>query len=129
PLFVGRTSRVVHEPLGVVGIVSPWNYPLAIPGGNALHALLAGNAVVLKPASFAPLTALRLAGLLHRAGVPEDVFQCVVGSGREAGDVFLESDIDPLVYTGSVPVGHAVERKLRGSVGSCMELGGSDPAI
>src|SRR5205823_10283125 len=112
------------------GIVSPWNYPLAIPGGNALHALLAGNTVVLKPASFAPLTALRMADLFHRAGVPQDVFQCVVGSGSEAGDALVNADIDHLVFTGSVPVGRAVERRLReNAVKSCMELGGSDPAI
>jgi succinate-semialdehyde dehydrogenase/glutarate-semialdehyde dehydrogenase len=130
PLFLGRVSRVEHEPLGVVGIVSPWNYPLAIPASNALHALVAGNAVVLKPASFTPTCALRLRDLLHQAGVPEDVFQVVVGSGRVAGDALVNADVDHLIFTGSVPVGHAVEHKLRErAVKSCMELGGSDPAL
>lgn len=130
PLFLGRVSHVEREPLGVVGIVSPWNYPLAIPGSNALHALLAGNTVVLKPASFTPMSALRFAGLLHKAGVPNDVMQVVVGSGQVTGDALVNADVDRLIFTGSVLVGHAVEAKLRErSVKSCMELGGSDPAI
>ncbi|HWH07898.1 MAG TPA: aldehyde dehydrogenase family protein [Candidatus Thermoplasmatota archaeon] len=130
PLFVGRVSRVEREPLGVVGVVSPWNYPLAIPASNALHALAAGNAVVLKPASLAPLTALRMARLFHEAGVPGDVLQVVVGSGRVAGEALVDADLDHLVFTGSVPVGKAVEQRLRErGVSSCMELGGSDPAL
>ena len=130
PLFVGRVSRITREPLGVVGVVSPWNYPLAIPASHALHALAAGNAVVLKPASLAPLTALRMAGLFHEAGVPRDVLQVVVGSGRVAGEALAGADVDHVAFTGSVPVGRAVERRLRDrGVPSCMELGGSDPAL
>lgn len=130
PLFVGRTSRIERAALGVVAVVSPWNYPLAIPASNALHALAAGNAVVLKPASLTPLTALRMAKLLHDAGVPPDVMQVVVGSGRVTGEALLDADIDHLVFTGSVPVGKTVEKRLRErSVISCMELGGSDPAL
>ena len=130
PLFAGRVSRIEREPLGVVGIVSPWNYPLAIPASNALHALAAGNAVVLKPASLAPLTALRMARLFHEAGVPPDVLQVVVGGGRVAGEALVDAPIDHLVFTGSVPVGKAVGGRLRErSVLSCMELGGSDPAL
>lgn len=130
PLFMGRVSHIEREALGVVGIVSPWNYPLGIPGSNVLHALLAGNTVVLKPASYTPMCALRLAALLHKAGVPNDVMQVVVGSGRVTGDALVNADVDHLVFTGSVPVGHAVDAKLRArGVKSCMELGGSDPAI
>lgn len=130
PLFVGRTSHVEHEPLGVVGIVSPWNYPLAIPCGNVAHALLAGNTVVLKPASLAPLTSLRLRELMTRAGIPEDICLVVPGSGKEAGEALVDADIDHLVFTGSVPVGREVDARLhlRG-VSSTMELGGSDPAL
>lgn len=130
PLFVGRASHVEHEPLGVVGIVSPWNYPLAIPCGNVAHALLAGNAVVLKPASLAPLTALRMRELMTQAGIPEDVCIVVPGSGKETGEALVDADIDHLVFTGSVPVGRAVDARLHArGVSSTMELGGSDPAI
>lgn len=130
PLFLGRTSWIERAPLGVVGIVSPWNYPLAIPGGNVVYAILAGNTVVLKPASFTPMIALKLCELMSAAGVPDDVFIVVPGSGGEAGDALVNGDIDHLIFTGSVPVGREVERRLRErSVKSCMELGGSDPAI
>lgn len=130
PLFAGRRSYLEHLPVGVVGVVSPWNYPLAIPATNVLYALVAGNAVVLKPASLAPLTALRFQDLLHQAGVPKEVSQTVVGSGQVAGHALVEGAIDHLVFTGSVPTGKAVEARLKArSVRSCMELGGSDPAI
>jgi acyl-CoA reductase-like NAD-dependent aldehyde dehydrogenase len=130
PLLRGRTSRIEYEALGVVGIVSPWNYPLAIPGGQLAYALLAGNTVVLKPASYTPLVALKLREAATRAAVPQDAFIVVPGTGAEAGDALVSSDIDHLIFTGSVPVGKAVERRLRErSVISCMELGGSDPAL
>lgn len=130
PLFMGRVSYVEHAPLGVVGVVSPWNYPVAIAGGNVVYALLAGNSVVLKPASFAPLTALKIRELMTRAGLPEDVFIVVPGSGAEAGEALVSGDIDHLVFTGSVPVGKAVEHRMRErAVRTCMELGGSDPAL
>ncbi|HEX2022238.1 MAG TPA: aldehyde dehydrogenase family protein, partial [Candidatus Thermoplasmatota archaeon] len=96
PLFMGRRSVVEREPLGVVGIVSPWNYPLAIPAGQAVAALLAGNAVVLKPASFTPLTALKLRELMTKAGLPEDVLLVTPGRGAEAGDALVEGDVDHL---------------------------------
>lgn len=130
PLFLGRVSRIEHAPLGVVGIISPWNYPLAIACGNVVFALVAGNAVVLKPASYTPLTALKMRELMTQAGIPEDVCIVVPGSGKEAGEALIDADIDHLVFTGSVPVGRHVDQRLiaRG-VRSTMELGGSDPAI
>src|SRR5581483_5858079 len=130
PLFLGRVSTIERAPLGVVGIVSPWNYPLAIPCGNVVYALLAGNAVVLKPASFTPLCALRMRDLMTKAGIPADVCLVVPGSGREAGEALVDADVDHLVFTGSVPVGRQVDQRLlaRG-VRSTMELGGSDPAL
>ena len=130
PLFLGRASWLEREPLGVVGVVSPWNYPLAIPVGNVAQALLAGNAVVLKPASHAPLTALKMREIMTRAGIPEDVCIVVPGPGRETGEALVQGDIDHLLFTGSVPVGRDVERRLRErGVSSTMELGGSDPAL
>jgi succinate-semialdehyde dehydrogenase/glutarate-semialdehyde dehydrogenase len=130
PLFIGRVSFFERSPLGVVGIISPWNYPLSIPVGNAVHALAAGNAVVLKPASYAPMTGVRIGEMLRRAGVPDDVMQVCPGSGREAGEGLVDADIDHLVFTGSVPVGREVDLRLRArGVSSTMELGGSDAAI
>ena len=130
PLFVGRKSVIEREPLGVVGIISPWNYPLAIPAGNVAQCLVAGNAVVLKPASFTPQTALKLREIYTRAGIPADVFQVVVGGGRTTGEALIAADIDHLIFTGSVPVGLDVDKRLRErGVGSTMELGGSDAAI
>jgi acyl-CoA reductase-like NAD-dependent aldehyde dehydrogenase len=124
-----KSGRLVREPHGVIGIISPWNYPFSIPATEALAALVAGNAVVLKPSEMTPLVALELAALLHAAGVPEDVFQVVVGDGA-AGAALLRSAIDKLVFTGSVATGKriaasAAERLLP----VVLELGGKDPML
>jgi succinate-semialdehyde dehydrogenase/glutarate-semialdehyde dehydrogenase len=116
----------------VIGIISPWNYPFSIPATETLAALVAGNAVVLKPSELTPLIALELASLLHAAGVPEDVFQVVIGNGA-AGAALLSSPIhkiDKLVFTGSVATGKriaaaAAERLLP----VVLELGGKDPML
>ena len=76
-----KVGRILREPYGVIGIISPWNYPFSIPATESLSALVAGNAVVLKPSELTSLTALQLASLLHEAGVPQDVFQVIVGDG------------------------------------------------
>src|SRR6516225_7634048 len=96
-----KSGRLVREPHGVIGIISPWNYPFSIPATETLAALVAGNAVVLKPSELTPLVALELASLLHAAGVPKDIFQVVIGEGA-AGAALLRSPIDKLVFTGSV---------------------------
>ena len=123
----------MREPYGVVGIISPWNYPFSIPATEALAALVAGNAVVLKPSEFTSLVALELESLLHAAGVPENIFQVVVGDGA-TGAALLHSrggpGIDKLVFTGSVATGKriavaAAERLLP----VVLELGGKDPML
>lgn len=124
-----KSGRLVREPHGVIGIISPWNYPFSIPATETLAALVAGNAVVLKPSELTPSVALELGSLLHQAGVPEDVFQVVVGEG-EAGAALLHSPIDKLVFTGSVATGKkiaaaAAERVLP----VVLELGGKDPML
>ena len=124
-----KRGRLVREPHGVVGIISPWNYPFSIPATETLAALVAGNAVVLKPSEFTSLVALELASLLHGAGVPKDVFQVVVGDGA-TGAALLHSQIHKLVFTGSVATGKriaaaAAERLLP----VVLELGGKDPLI
>jgi len=124
-----KSGRLVREPHGVIGVISPWNYPFSIPATEALAALVAGNAVVLKPSELTPAIALELADLLYASGVPRDVFQVVVGEGA-AGAALVHSPIDKLVFTGSVATGKriaaaAAERLLP----VVLELGGKDPLI
>ncbi len=124
-----KSGWLVREPHGVIGIISPWNYPFSIPATETLAALVAGNAVVLKPSDVTPLVALELASLLHAAGVPKDVFQVVVGDGP-VGAALLRSPIDKLVFTGSIATGKriaaaAAERLLP----VVFELGGKDPML
>jgi succinate-semialdehyde dehydrogenase/glutarate-semialdehyde dehydrogenase len=124
-----KSGRLVREPYGVIGIISPWNYPFSIPATETLAALVAGNAVVLKPSEFTSLAALELCSLLDAAGVPADVFQVIVGDGA-TGAALLRSPIDKLVFTGSVSTGKriaaaAAERLLP----VVLELGGKDPML
>jgi acyl-CoA reductase-like NAD-dependent aldehyde dehydrogenase len=124
-----KSGRVLHEPYGVIGIISPWNYPFSIPATEVMAALVAGNTVVLKPSEFTPLIALELQSLLRAAGVPNDVFQVLPGEGP-AGAALVQSAIDKLVFTGSVGTGRriaqvAAERLLP----VVLELGGKDPMI
>src|ERR1700722_13630079 len=90
-----KTGRLLREPHGVIGIISPWNYPFSIPATETLAALVAGNAVLLKPSELTPLVALELASLLHESGVPKQVFQVIVGDGA-AGAALVASGIDNL---------------------------------
>jgi succinate-semialdehyde dehydrogenase/glutarate-semialdehyde dehydrogenase len=124
-----KRGLLVREPYGVVGIISPWNYPFSIPATETLAALVAGNAVVLKPSEFTSLVALELHSLLVAAGVPPNVFQVVVGDGA-TGAALILSPIDKLVFTGSVATGKriataAAERLLP----AVLELGGKDPML
>src|ERR1700691_4296006 len=124
-----KRGWLVREPYGVVGIISPWNYPFSIPATEALAALVAGNTVVLKPSEFTSLVALELESLLRAAGVSKAVFQVVVGDGA-TGAALLHSRIDKLIFTGSVATGKgiavaAAERLLP----VVLELGGKDPML
>lgn len=118
-----------REPHGVVGIISPWNYPFSIPATESLAALVAGNSVVLKPSECTPLCALELRRLLHAAGVPADVFQVVVGEGP-VGAALTSAAIDKLIFTGSVPTGKRVAQAAAARLlPVVLELGGKDPMI
>jgi acyl-CoA reductase-like NAD-dependent aldehyde dehydrogenase len=98
-----------HEPLGVVGVIVPWNFPMPIASWAFAPALAAGNTVVLKPAELTPLTALRLAQLARDAGIPPDVFQVLPGKGSVVGQRFVASpDVAKIVFTGSTEVGRQV---------------------
>ncbi|MHB8605357.1 MAG: aldehyde dehydrogenase family protein [Thermoplasmatota archaeon] len=130
PLLMDRKSQIQYEPRGVIGIISPWNYPFGIPASQVVFALFAGNAVVLKPSEYTTLTALKMAELFDRANLPKGLLQIVPGPGPLTGDALARSDVDFLIFTGSVPVGHSVDATCRArGVATCLELGGSDPAI
>ena len=121
-------TEVHHHPVGTVGIVSPWNYPLNLSVGDAIPALLAGNAVVLKPAPETPYTALKAGALLREAGVPESAFQVVTGD-VSAGEAVVEAS-DYVCFTGSTAGGRAVARKAGETLTDCsLELGGKNPGI
>jgi acyl-CoA reductase-like NAD-dependent aldehyde dehydrogenase len=124
-----KTGRLRREPYGVIGIISPWNYPFSIPATEALAALVAGNSVVLKPSEFTSLVALELQSLLHAAGVPSNVFQVAVGDGA-TGAALLHSQIDKLVFTGSVSTGKRIASDAAARLlPLVLELGGKDPML
>jgi succinate-semialdehyde dehydrogenase/glutarate-semialdehyde dehydrogenase len=129
PIMKTKRGRLVYEPVGVIGIISPWNYPFSIPATETLAALVTGNAVVLKPSELTPISALELAGLLHEAGVPEEIFTVVLGEGP-AGAALIESKIDKLFFTGSVATGKRVaEAAARRLLPVVLELGGKDAML
>ena len=124
-----KAGRIVREPYGVIGIISPWNYPFSIPATEGIAALVAGNTVVLKPSEFTALAALQLASLLHEAGVPGEVFQVVVGDGA-TGAALGNADIDKLVFTGSVATGKRIAQAAAARLlPVVLELGGKDPML
>lgn len=124
-----KAGLILREPYGAIGIISPWNYPFSIPATESLAALVAGNAVVLKPSELTSLTALKLASLLHAAGVPENVFQVAVGDGA-SGAALINSEIDKLVFTGSVPTGKRIAQLAAARLlPVVLELGGKDPML
>jgi succinate-semialdehyde dehydrogenase/glutarate-semialdehyde dehydrogenase len=116
----------VRHPKGVVGVISPWNYPLTLAVSDALPALLAGNAVVLKPDSSTVLTALWVAELMAAAGLPDGLFQIVVGPGTSIGTALIQA-VDHICFTGSTATGRRVAAQAATRlVGASLELGGKN---
>jgi succinate-semialdehyde dehydrogenase/glutarate-semialdehyde dehydrogenase len=128
--FPGLTrADVFHEPKGVVGLIAPWNYPFELVVSDSIPALLAGNAVVCKPAEQTTHTALYALRLLREAGLPEDVFQIVPGRGPDIGPALIQG-VDHVGFTGSTAVGRTVAAQAGEHLTSCsLELGGKNPAI
>lgn len=128
-LYRNKRSRIELEPLGVVAIISPWNYPFSIPAGEVAMGLVAGNAVLLKPSELTPLIGLEIASLFERAGLPPDVLQVLTGDGA-TGAALVDQPVDKIAFTGSVATGRriaeAAARKLTPVV---LELGGKDAAL
>ncbi|GAA1704611.1 aldehyde dehydrogenase family protein [Microbacterium sediminicola] len=124
-------AMYVREPIGVVLLVTPWNDPLLTPARKMAPALIAGNAVVIKPATETPLITLKLAQILHRAGIPEGVLGTVTGRGSEIGDLLTtDSRLAAVSFTGSTSVGLGLQRKLAGSgVRVQTEMGGKNAAV
>src|SRR5690349_4383795 len=119
---------VRYRPLGVVGVIGPWNYPLVNSVGDAIPALAAGNAVVVKPSEVTPLTSLLFQRGLHEAGLPEGIFQVAVGTG-ETGAVLIDH-VDMVMFTGSTRTGRKVmARAAQTLTPVSLELGGKDPLI
>ena len=129
PAMKTKRGKLVREPYCVIGIISPWNYPFSTPAVESIGALMTGNAVVLKPSEFTPLVALKLQELLHAAGVPDGIFQVVIGEGP-TGAALVEAAPDKLLFTGSVGTGKKVaEAAARRLVNVVLELGGKDPML
>lgn len=129
PYFLTKRSHFVYEPIGVVGVIAPWNYPWSIPFGEVAIALMAGNGVVLKPASLTPLLGEKIQDIFERAGFPAGLVRTVHGGGA-VGDALVRSSAGKIFFTGSVEVGrHVGEQCAKLLKGSVLELGGKDPMV
>ncbi|MHB1071625.1 MAG: aldehyde dehydrogenase family protein [Gemmatimonadaceae bacterium] len=124
-----KRITISQEPIGVLGVIAPWNYPLMLAAGHVLPALVAGNAVLLKPSELTPTTAVRMVELLHAAGIPHEVLHVLPGAGA-AGAALVSSGVDKMFFTGSERTGRLVAAECgRRMIPCVLELGGSDPAI
>ncbi|HKD15013.1 MAG TPA: aldehyde dehydrogenase family protein [Candidatus Angelobacter sp.] len=129
PVMKLKRGLLVREPYGVIGIISPWNYPFSVPSVQTLTALATGNAVVLKPSEFTPFSSLEMQKLLYDAGLNHDLLQVVTGDGS-AGAALLQADIQKVIFTGSVATGQRVAQAAASRLlPAVLELGGKDPMI
>ncbi|KAA0890856.1 aldehyde dehydrogenase family protein [Pusillimonas sp. ANT_WB101] len=132
-LVPGSDAEVTREPVGIVGVITPWNFPIAIPAWKIGAALAYGNCVVFKPAELVPGSAWELVSILHRAGLPAGVLNLVMGSGRQIGAVFTSHpEIDAVTFTGSVPTGRSIAKAcVSGATMKRMqlEMGGKNPLV
>ncbi|MGH2681926.1 MAG: aldehyde dehydrogenase family protein [Actinomycetota bacterium] len=130
PILKHKRHRILYSPLGVVGIIAPWNYPLLLPGGEVAEALVAGNGVILKPSEHTPLCGDLLAEVFLEAGVPEGVLRVIHGVGPTGAALCEAASVRKIFFTGSVATGRKVmETAARHGKPVVLELGGNDPAI
>jgi acyl-CoA reductase-like NAD-dependent aldehyde dehydrogenase len=127
-LVLGKKLLLRHRPLGLIGVIGPWNYPFTNSVGDCIPAMMAGNSVILKPSEYTPLTSLLIAEGLHECGLPEGVLQIATGRG-ETGRALID-EVDMVMFTGSTRTG----RKVAAAAGerlipASLELGGNDPMI
>ncbi len=129
-LLANKLSKITRVPYGVVGIISPWNYPFSIPLSEVVMAILAGNVVVLKTASRTQMVGRKIEECFQASGLPRGVFNYVNVPGNIAGDVFLENGVDKLFFTGSVDVGKKLMKKASETLTPLvLELGGNDAML
>jgi acyl-CoA reductase-like NAD-dependent aldehyde dehydrogenase len=129
PVMKLKSGTLLREPYGVVGIISPWNYPFSLPTIQTLTALVTGNAVALKPSEFTPYSSLELARLLKEAGLAPGLLQVITGDGA-AGAALLAANVQKIVFTGSVATGKRVAQAAAARLlPVVLELGGKDPMI
>jgi acyl-CoA reductase-like NAD-dependent aldehyde dehydrogenase len=127
-LVKGKKLTLRHRPLGLIGVIGPWNYPLTNSFGDCIPALAAGNAVILKPSEVTPLTSLLIAEGLRECGLPDDVLQIATGRG-ETGAALVE-EVDMIMFTGSTRTGRKVaQAAAQRLIPASLELGGKDPMI
>jgi acyl-CoA reductase-like NAD-dependent aldehyde dehydrogenase len=127
--IMGRSSYEAYKPLGVIGVISPWNFPWATPLAEVVMALMAGNAVVLKPSELTPLTGLKIKELFDRADLAAGLLQVVTGDGS-IGAALVGSGVDKIMFTGSVATGRRVaEAAAQDLTPVVLELGGKDPMV
>jgi len=120
-------EEIKYEPLGVIANISAWNYPYLVGVNVFIPALIGGNAVLYKPSELTALTGLEIQRLMHEAGIPENVFQAVIGA-KEAGEALLALPLDGYFFTGSYKTGKYIYEKVAAKMVQCqMELGGKDP--
>ncbi len=132
-LITGRSHVETAQPRGVIGIISPWNYPLAIPVSGIAATLMSGNTAILKPSELTPATGHRLSKLfrkvINQAGLPEDILQCVIGDGA-TGAALVNDEVDGLIFTGGTQTGRWIREALTArGIWHSLELGGSDAMI
>ena len=128
PLLIGRKLSVRYEPLGLVAVIGPWNYPLVNGFGDCIPALMAGNVVILKPSEVTPLSSLLMAEMLTECGLPDGVFQVATGEGKTGAALIGEADC--VMFTGSTRTGRVVARAAAEALIPChLELGGKDPML
>jgi acyl-CoA reductase-like NAD-dependent aldehyde dehydrogenase len=128
PVVAGKKLIIRYAPIGVVGVIGPWNYPIANSFGDCIPALAAGNSVILKPSEVTPLSSLLMADMMRDSGLPEDVFQVATGDGSTGSA--LVGLVDCMMFTGSEPTGKKVLKDAAEAMIPCyLELGGKDPMI
>ena len=128
-MFPHKKSYLRFYPRGVIGLISPWNYPFSIPTGDAVAALMAGNAVVVKPSEYTPIIMEKTRALFEEAGLPRGLFGVVQGKG-DVGAELIKSGVNMILFTGSVATGKKVNVAAAEQMIPCvLELGGKDPAI
>lgn len=128
--LLGRSSYILPKPVGIVGIISPWNFPFGIPFSQTVMAIAVGNAVILKPSSNTALTGLKIQEIFDRVGFPKNLIQTIPGSGSKLGNALVTSGIDRVIFTGSVSIGKQVmEKASQRLTPVVLELGDKSPMV